>query len=182
MWDAYTVGTIPVGAVLVDEGGAIVGSARNRIFDEQADGHFGRSRLAHAELNALVGLSSERTYAGFTLHTTLEPCHLCLSAAIAVRIGTVSFAASDRYGGSVGKLLPSEDHRAHPVAVEGPLTGPAGLLPELLHVAHFLWRRPDSNVAAFYRTTWPDLVAAAEAVPTPDAGAELVDAFAALPS
>src|SRR5919108_5522532 len=101
MWEAYVVGTIPVGAVVVNEAGELVSRGRNRIFDDARGGHLGRSRLAHAELNALVTLSSERTYEGFTLYTALEPCHLCLSAAISVRIGSLRYAAADPYGGAV---------------------------------------------------------------------------------
>jgi tRNA(Arg) A34 adenosine deaminase TadA len=180
MWEAYSAGTIPVGAVITDEAGEIVARGRNRIFDARLDGELGRSRLAHAELNAMTALTSERRYEGYTLYTALEPCHLCLSAAVAVRLGRLCFASSDAYGGAVGKLLASEDHRNHPLDVQGPLDGPAGRLPELLLVAHFLWRLPDKSVVRFYRETRPELVAAAARVPPPDAGATLEDAFATL--
>ena len=180
MWEAYLAGTIPVGAVVVDEAGEVVSRGRNRIFSDASDGHLARSRLAHAELNALVGLTSERTYEGFTLYTALEPCHLCLSAAISVRIGSLRYAAPDPYGGAVGKLIPSADHEAHPLEVDGPLTGIPGRLPELLHVAHFLWRVPSGGVTTFYRSFAPDLVAAAQALPRPDAVATLAEVFAAL--
>jgi tRNA(adenine34) deaminase len=180
MWEAYLAGTIPVGAVVADEAGEIVSRGRNRIFDKQRDGHLGRTRLAHAELNALVALTSERTYEDFTLYTALEPCHLCLSAAISVRIGSLRYAAPDPYAGAVGKLTPSRDHESHPLKVEGPLRGAPGRLPELLHVAHFLWRVPRGGVISLYQSTKPDLVAAAGALPPPDSNATLADAFAAL--
>src|SRR2546421_9973445 len=99
MWEAYTAGTIPVGAVVADEAGAIVARGRTRIFDESGARGLGRSRLAHAEINALTELDSGRTSTGYTLYTALEPCHLCLSAAIAVRVGRVRYAAADPYGG-----------------------------------------------------------------------------------
>ena len=180
MWEAYVAGTIPVGAIVVDDAGRVVARGRNRIFDSPGDGQLGASRLAHAEVNALLRLGSERTYEAFALYTALEPCHLCLAGAISVRVGTVRYAGADPYGGAVGRLEPSQDHRAHPIAVEGPLTGPAGLLPELLHVAHFLWRRPEGDVAGFYRETRPDLVRAAGILPPPDGEATLAEAFAAL--
>jgi tRNA(Arg) A34 adenosine deaminase TadA len=180
MWAAYTTGTIPVGAVVLDEVGSIVARGRNRIVDEPGERGLGRSRLAHAEINALAGLDSGRRYEGYTLLSALEPCHLCLSAAIAVRVGRVRYAARDPYAGSVGLLLPSADHLAHPVEIDGPLEGPRGRLPELLHVAHFLWRVPDGGVASFYRERSPDLVEAARVLPAPDSGATLADAFAAL--
>ena len=178
MWEAYLAGTIPVGAVVVDPAGEVVCRGRNRIFDDACDGHLGGSRLAHAELNALVALTSERTYEGFTLYTSLEPCHLCLSAAISVRIGSLRYAAPDPQAGAVGKLVPSRDHEAHPLNVEGPLRGPPGRLAELLHLAHCLWRSPDGGVARFYRSFRPDLVAAAQTLPARDSGATLTDAFA----
>jgi tRNA(Arg) A34 adenosine deaminase TadA len=180
MWEAYLAGTIPVGAVVVDETREVVSRARNRTFDDPRDGHLAGSRLAHAEVNALVALTSERTYEGFTLYTSLEPCHLCVSAAISVRIGSLHYAAPDPQAGGVGKLVPSRDHAAHPLNVEGPLRGAPGRLAELLHLAHCLWRSPDGGVASFYRSFRPDLVAAAQTLPALDSGATLTDAFAAL--
>jgi tRNA(Arg) A34 adenosine deaminase TadA len=132
-----------------------------------------RFRLAHAEINALLALSSAETYEGWTIYSALEPCHACLAAAFAVRIGTVSYAARDEYGGAVGKLLPSRDHLAHPVRIEGPLEGPAGVLPEALLVAHFLWRRPEGDVIRFYEEHRPDLVALARELPAPDGSGTL---------
>ena len=180
MWESYLAGTIPVGAVIVDEAGHVVSSGRNRIFDDPRDGQVGRTRLAHAELNALTALTSKRTYEGFTLYSALEPCHMCLSAAIAVRVGSLRYAASDPYGGAVGKLVASHDHEAHPLSIEGPLAGAPGRLPELLLVAHFLWRVPSGSVTSFYQTARPDVIAGAEALPAPDSGATLADAVAAL--
>lgn len=183
MWEAYVAGTIPVGAVVVDEAMEVVSRGRNRIFDDSRDGHLGRSRLAHAELNALVALRSDRTYEGFTLYTALEPCHLCLSAAISVRIGSLRYAAADPYAGAIGKLLPSADHQAHPpLKTEGPLSGTPGQLPELLHVAHFFWRVPNASIMSFYRSTRPDLLATAQTLPAPDSGATLTEALTALNS
>ena len=178
MWEAYEARTIPVGAVITDESGRVVARGRNRIFDA-AEGHMlGGSRLAHAEVNALLDLPSDRTYEGWTVYSALEPCHVCLSAAFATRVVAVRYAAPDAYGGAVGKLVPSRDHDAHPVRVAGPLDGPAGLLPELLLVAHFLWRRPDGDVVRFYSERHPELVAAAKDLPAPDEPGTLPAAYA----
>jgi tRNA(Arg) A34 adenosine deaminase TadA len=174
-WEAYEAGTIPVGAVVVDGAGEVVSSGRNRIFDEPRDGQLGGSRLAHAEVNAMVGLPADRHYPDWTLYSLLEPCHLCFGAAQAVRMGTVRYAASDPWGGAHGRLLPSEDHAWHPLTVEGPLDHGLATLGELLLVAHFLWRVPDSNVAGFYRRTRPAVVEAASALPPPRSGAALAD-------
>ncbi len=180
MWEAYLAGTIPVGAVVTDESGRIVARGRNRIFDAPEGGEVGGSRLAHAEINALLHLSSEQTYEGWTLYSALEPCHVCLAAAFSARVGRVSFACRDSYGGAVGRLLPNRDHLAHPVLIEGPLDGVPGILPELLLVAHCLWRRPEGDVFRFYAEQQPDLVAAARELPTPDEGGSLTAVYAAV--
>jgi tRNA(adenine34) deaminase len=179
-WEAYEAGTIPVGAVVVDDEGAVVARGRNRIFDGPAQGQLGGSRLAHAEVNALLGLGSDGHYHDWTLYSLLEPCHLCLGAAQAVRIGTVRYAARDPWGGAARVLPTNEDWVWHPPTVEGPLDHDLARLGELLHVAHFLWRVPDSNVSHFYRRTRPDLVEAATALPPPGSGAGLGAAIAAL--
>jgi tRNA(adenine34) deaminase len=181
MWEAYSLGTIPVGAVVVDPTGEIVSRGRNRILDDVHGTQLGRTRLAHAEINALLELKADRTYESFTLYTALEPCHLCLAATYSVRVGRLHYAAADPYAGAVGKVLPSPDHEAHPVVVDGPLPGGAGLFPELLHIAHFLWRLPESNFMRVYRSTRAELIAAAKALPPPQSGATLADAVAALP-
>ena len=62
---------------------------------------------------------------------------------------------------------------AHPVRIERPLDGAAGLLPELLLVAHYLWRVPDGDVVRFYSEERlyseerPDLMVAATELPAP---------------
>jgi tRNA(adenine34) deaminase len=76
MWGAYGAGTIPVGAVVVDAGGAVVARGRNRIYDDAASGQLGRTRLGHAEVNALAQLRPPSTFERFTLYSALEPCHL----------------------------------------------------------------------------------------------------------
>jgi tRNA(adenine34) deaminase len=181
MWEAYVAGTVPVGAVVVDESGEVVSRGRNRIFDSARDGYLGRSRLAHAEVNALAALPSDRLYEDFTLYTALEPCHLCLSAALSVQIGNLRYGSPDPYGGAVGKIVPSAAHEAHvQLEIVGPLDGTAGRLPEVLHLAHFLWRTRSAGVLGFYRRTRPELIAAADKLPKPDVAATLDDAFAAL--
>jgi tRNA(Arg) A34 adenosine deaminase TadA len=179
-WEAYLAGSIPVGAVVADEYGKVVTRGRNRVFDDGHEGQLAGTRLGHAEINALVGLPSRETFPALTLYTALEPCHLCLAAATTARLGRLSYAASDPYGGAVDKLLPSEDMRLHPLAVAGPLEGEAGLLPELLLVRHMLWRIPGSNVVAFYRRNAPDILERAAALPAPPDGTTLAAAWATI--
>ena len=60
-WSAYAAGTVPVGAAIVDPAGRVVSRGRNRIFDDPVPGQIGRTRLAHAEVNAILGLPTDGT-------------------------------------------------------------------------------------------------------------------------
>jgi tRNA(adenine34) deaminase len=169
-WEAFRAGTIPVGAVVVDGSGDVVTRGRNRIFEERAPpGQLAGSFLAHAELNALAGLGPVRRDGGGTLYddhvlyTTLEPCALCVGAALMVMIGEVRFASRDHYGGGTELRLENPHTSRQPLRLEGPLDGLGGDLGELLHVAHFLWRRPRSHVLAAHRERNPRIVELAEA-------------------
>jgi tRNA(Arg) A34 adenosine deaminase TadA len=164
-WEAFRAGTIPVGAVVADPFGAIVARGRNRIFEETAPpGQLAGTYIAHAELNALAALPSHPAREGHgpydrhTLYTTLEPCALCIGAALMVMIGEVRYASTDRYGGGRGFQLENPHTARLPLVIEGPLDGLLGDLGELLHLAHFLWRKPDSHVLAAYRERSPELV------------------------
>jgi tRNA(adenine34) deaminase len=186
-WEAFRAGTIPVGAVVADASGDIVARGRNRIFDETAPaGQLAGSYIAHAELNALAGLPLVRARDGrgpfdeHVLYTTLEPCALCMGAALMVMVGEIRFASLDRYGG--GKELRLENpHTARlPLVLSGPLDGLLGELGELLHLAHFVWRRPDGHVLTVYREHHAALVELAETLDlmaAAQAGASLDDAL-----
>lgn len=181
-WDAFQAGSIPVGAVVVDEAGDIVAQGRNRIFESDApERQLARSFLAHAELNALAGLDTERRYGGHALYTTLEPCALCIGAAIMVMVGSVRYASNDVYAGGSRLQLDNPHTARQPLILEGPLDGVVGDLGELLHVAHFLWRKPDSVVVEAHRERSPRIVDIAERVDLMAAareGATLDDAIA----
>lgn len=179
MWEAYLAGTIPVGAVVADDQGTIVSRGRNRIFTGAFEAQIGGTRLGHAEINALVALSSERHYPELTVYASLEPCHLCLAAATMARVGALRYAGADPYAGAVGKLIPNAFMEQYPLRVEGPLSGLAGLLPELLHVRHMLWRVPDGKgIVPFYRRTRPATIELALRIPAPPEATSLEDALA----
>ena len=100
-WDAYCAGSLPIGAVIVAEDGRIVAQGRNSIHESESTLPLHGSRLAHAEMNALVALSRSGFDAeSCTLYSTLEPCVMCLGAIRMMRIRAVHFAALDPFGGS----------------------------------------------------------------------------------
>jgi tRNA(adenine34) deaminase len=92
---AGTAGEIPIGAVVLDETGAVVaaaGNARETLNDP----------TAHAEVLALRQAAATRgswRLDGCSLVVTLEPCPMCAGAIVMARIATVVFGAwNDEYG------------------------------------------------------------------------------------
>ena len=168
-WEAFAAGTIPVGAVVTDADGTVLAKGRNRITESTAPtGQIFGSRVAHAEINALVQLGMGRRYFDCTLWTTLEPCAQCIGAAWLSTLGRVAFAATDVYGGA-SKLIErqieaADSARDFHMQVDGPLGGPLEVFSELLHVAFFLPLSPPHHVAGVYRAQRPGLVALAERV------------------
>lgn len=100
-WQAYCAGSLPIGAVIVAEDGRIVAEGRNSIHETESALPLHGSRLAHAEMNALVQLSKIGIEAkSCTLYSTMEPCVMCLGAIRMMRIGAVHFAGHDPFAGS----------------------------------------------------------------------------------
>jgi tRNA(adenine34) deaminase len=182
-WDAYVVPTIPVGAVVTDADGAILTRGRNRIFDTAAPpGELFGTRLAHAEINALVQLGTDRRYLDCTLWTTLEPCAQCIAAAWIGRIGRVVFAAPDFYGGSsrlIERELEAADNaRTFPLLVEGPLGGLLERFSEVLWMDYFLRHRPELEITDLIRARRPEIAELAARLPLAElVGAPLDEAF-----
>jgi len=92
---ALEVGEVPVGAVVVDGRGAIVGRGYNAM--ERY-----KTQQAHAELRAIARAVKKRgdwRLDGCTLYVTLEPCVMCLGAALLSRMAVVVYGApSPQFG------------------------------------------------------------------------------------
>jgi len=91
---------VPVGAVVVDETGVVIGAGRNR---READ----RDPTAHAEVVALRQAAAKRgswRLEGCTLVVTLEPCTMCAGAVVSARVDRLVFGADDPKAGAVGSL------------------------------------------------------------------------------
>jgi tRNA(adenine34) deaminase len=98
--EAAAAGEVPVGAVVVDEGGVIVGEGRNTREHEQ-------DPLGHAELVAIAAAARRLgrwRLAGCTLYVTLEPCFMCAGALVNARVDRLVFGAIDPKAGAVGSL------------------------------------------------------------------------------
>lgn len=97
---AVLTGDVPIGAVVVDGGGAVVARGRN-VREADAD------PAGHAEIVALRAAAAARgewRLTGCTLVVTLEPCTMCAGAAVLARVDRVVFGAYDDKAGAVGSL------------------------------------------------------------------------------
>lgn len=99
--EAAAAGEIPVGCVITDGAGNVIGRGRNRR-EEGADA------TAHAEIEAIReacrALGTWRLD-GCTLYVTLEPCPMCAGAIVNARIPRVYYGARDEAMGACGGVL-----------------------------------------------------------------------------
>ncbi|MFZ2490818.1 MAG: nucleoside deaminase [Thermoanaerobaculia bacterium] len=109
--EAAKAGEIPVGAVIVDREGRIIGRGRNA---RQAGDPLGHAEMfAIAEAARAIG---DWRLEGTTMVVTLEPCAMCAGALVNARVEKLIFAASDPkagFCGSLGNLVqdPRLNHR-----------------------------------------------------------------------
>jgi tRNA(adenine34) deaminase len=97
---AIAHGDVPVGAVLVDQDGAVVASEHNRR-EERSD------PAAHAELLVLSARARQLKnwrLDGHTLYVTLEPCVMCAGGISWSRIDRVVYGAPDFKAGAALSL------------------------------------------------------------------------------
>ena len=113
---AAAEGEIPVGAVVVDREGRIIGRGRNR--RESGD------PLGHAELIAIGEAAravGDWRLEGTTMVVTLEPCAMCAGALVNARVERLIFGAYDPKAGFCGTLgdLVQDPRLNHRLEVEG---------------------------------------------------------------
>jgi tRNA(adenine34) deaminase len=145
-WDAFLAGTIPVGAAVAGPSGTIVARGRNRIFEAPGQRLEG-SRLAHAEVDALAQLSSGIRYRDHVLYSTLEPCLLCVGAALHATVGRIEYAAADPFGGACSGTIDTAHWRRSAPEIGKPLGGWPSRVSTALQSA-FWQKRPDHPRAA----------------------------------
>lgn len=113
---AYDAGEIPVGCVITDASGEVIG----RGYNTREETH---DATQHAEMEAIreacrsVG---NWRLSGCTLYVTLEPCPMCAGGIINSRIPTVVYGAKDENTGSCGSVINLfEERYGHKPALYG---------------------------------------------------------------
>lgn len=98
---AYSIGEIPVGAIVVDGDGNIIGEGYNR---RESD----NSPTAHAEMLAIEKAAKTLGHwrlSECTLYVTLEPCPMCAGTIINSRLKRVVYGAFDDKGGACASVV-----------------------------------------------------------------------------
>ena len=98
--EAATKGDVPVGALVVDDAGTIIGMGAN-LREQDND------PTAHAEIVAIRNAASEvGSYRldDLTMVVTLEPCGMCAGAIAQSRIKRLVFGSFDEKYGAVGSV------------------------------------------------------------------------------
>ena len=99
--EAAACGDVPVGCVITDADGSIIGRGRNRREEN-------RDATAHAEVEAIREACITRgswRLDDCTLFVTLEPCPMCAGAIINARIPELVFGAREENSGSCGSVI-----------------------------------------------------------------------------
>ena len=97
---ALASGDVPVGAVVLDADGTVIGRGRN-------ERELHQDPTLHAEVVAIRQASAHTGdwhLTGCTLVVTLEPCVMCAGAIVAARVPVVVFGAWDEKAGAAGSL------------------------------------------------------------------------------
>src|SRR5690349_18061355 len=124
---AAASGDVPIGAVVLDAGGAVIGTGVN-VRERDAD------PTGHAEVVALRAAAQQRgewRLEGCTLVVTLEPCTMCAGAAVLSRVDRIVYGAADPKAGAAGSLFDVvRDRRLNwrPEVVSGVLAERCGAL------------------------------------------------------
>jgi tRNA(adenine34) deaminase len=98
--EAASTGDVPVGAVVVDDSGVVIGSGKNERVKNN-------DPLAHAEMVAIKSAAknlSNWRFDQLTMVVTLEPCAMCAGAITQSRFKRLVFGSFDQKAGAVGSI------------------------------------------------------------------------------
>lgn len=143
---ACALGEVPVGALIVDAQGVVLGLGYNRSITDH-------DPTAHAEIVALRQATQQVAnyrLPGATLYVTLEPCVMCIGALLHARLARIVYGAVDPKTGACDSVMQIP---AHP-GLNHQTTWRGGVLAEACGEqlrAFFRQRRAQSREAAQMR-------------------------------
>jgi tRNA(Arg) A34 adenosine deaminase TadA len=149
---------LPCGAALVDGSGTVVARGRNHAYDPvTGEDPLEGTPLAHAELNVLARVPTDRDLTGDTLWSTQQPCAMCTAALAFCEVGEVRYLASDP------AFVATDDPRAGEVrdpTADAPELGPWAILANALFLQPAIWLGHTERLARNEEVE-PEMVAAA---------------------
>ncbi len=107
-------GSSPIGCVIMDGTGTIIGEGRNKSGEPwpKTPQRIGNSGFAHAEMDAFYRVARLEHPEDCTVYSSLEPCLMCGGAMGMVGVGRAVWACDDPWGGS-GRLIAWNKHPAY---------------------------------------------------------------------
>ena len=93
-------GEVPIGAVLVRDGVVLARAGNASIAETDPTGH--------AEVRALrsaARMAGNYRLPGAVLYVTVEPCIMCMGAALQARVARLVYGCADPKGGAAGSLF-----------------------------------------------------------------------------
>lgn len=102
---AYTIGEVPIGAIIVKDGEVIAAAHNLR--------ETGHDATAHAEVMAIRQACEKIGHwrlTGATLYVTIEPCPMCAGALVMSRVARLVYGAADYKAGAVESLFNITNH------------------------------------------------------------------------
>lgn len=103
---AKALGEVPVGAIVVDEKGEIIGTGYNTRETQQRP-------TGHAELIAIEQAARHKNswrLSDCTLYVTLEPCPMCAGTIMNARLKRIVYGAFDENGGALSSVISLYEH------------------------------------------------------------------------
>lgn len=104
---AASLGEVPVGAIVVDKNGEVIGEGYNCREELQ-------SPVAHAEMIAIEQAAKRlhsRRLADCTLYVTLEPCPMCAGAVMNSGLKRLAYGAFDEKNGACASVVTLFDEK-----------------------------------------------------------------------
>ena len=103
---AAELGEVPVGAIIIDESGNIIGKGHNNRETKQRP-------TGHAEIIAIEEAAAYKKswrLSDCTLYVTLEPCSMCAGAIMNARLKRIVYGAFDEKGGACSSVIELYEH------------------------------------------------------------------------